>query len=241
MEFVLVALVIVVLAAVVALAVTKQRSASLARRFGPEYDRAVAEQGGRRAGESELRRLEQRRREVELRELDPEAHARYAEEWRAVQLRFVDEPEAAVVAADGLVAQVMNDRGYPVADPDDRTDMVVADHPDLAGDYRAAHEVRLRGDRGEATLDDLRAGFQHYRALFDRLLGTGTSGEHAPPDEAPVHGTTTADGDDATDEGRWPGSDDEVREPARSDDTVHDDAYGRVEPEPRPTEAGDAR
>jgi hypothetical protein len=170
MEWLILVLAIVVIAAVAAVIIVKQRSASLSRRFGPEYDRAVDEHGSRKAGEAELRRLAQRRKSLDLHELDPAVRMRYVERWRAVQLRFVDQPEATVAEADDLVAQVMEARGYPVEDPDERTGMVVADHPGLAGDYRTAHAIRQRSDRGEASVDELREGFQHYRALFGRLL-----------------------------------------------------------------------
>jgi hypothetical protein len=239
MEFIVVALVIVALVAVAALVVMRQRSAALARRFGPEYERAVTDQGSRRAGESELRRLEQRRREIDLHDLDPETRARYAEEWRAAQLRFVDEPEAALAAADDLVAHVMADRGYPVDDLDDRVDMVVTDHPDLAKDYRAAHEVHLRADRGDAGLDDLRTGFQHYRALFDRLLGTEPDGDETGSrhDAAPAEPA----GDAAADLGPSEAGDGEGERAPGREATVFDDAYGEVGPEPGRTGARDVR
>jgi hypothetical protein len=245
MEFFIVALVIVVFAAGAALVVTRQRSASLARRFGPEYDRVVAEQGSRRAGESELRRLVQRSGSVELHELDPAARARYREEWRAAQLRFVDEPEQAVNAANDLVVHVMADRGYPAGDEAERTEMVVADHPDLAAHYRAAHEAQARGRRGDATLDEMRAGFRHYRDLFERLLGTDAVDAPAPDVEVPT-AVTPSGGDVAGQpDTREPDGDDPVGDresrPARREVVAFDDEYGEVGPEPRRTEAGDVR
>lgn len=174
MEWLILVLVIVVIAAVAALVIAKRRSASLARRFGPEYDRAVDEHGGRKAGEAELRRLEERRRSIELRELDPADRMDYVEQWRAIQLHFVDQPEATVAQADDLVVQVMRARGYPVDDADERTSMVVADHPRLADDHRTAHAIRQRSDRGETSLDELREGFRRYRLLFSTLLDDAT-------------------------------------------------------------------
>jgi hypothetical protein len=170
MTWLILALVIVAIVAVAAVLVPRLRSASLSRRFGPEYDRAVEEHGSRRAGEAELRTLERRRKEVELNDLAPADQARFAEQWRAVQLGFVDDPEGTVVDADDLVAQVMAARGYPVDNADERTGMVVADHPRMADDYRRAHAIRRRGDRSEASVDELRDAFQHYRELFSRLL-----------------------------------------------------------------------
>jgi hypothetical protein len=169
MEWLILVLVIVVIA-VAAVGIVRQRSASLSRRFGPEYDRAVEQHGSRRAAESELRRLEQRRKSLDLHDLDPAERTRYAEQWRAVQLHFVDQPEATVAAADALVVKVMGARGYLVEDADERTAMVVADYPELADDYRTARTIQQRNDRGDASVDELRESFQHYRALFNRLL-----------------------------------------------------------------------
>jgi hypothetical protein len=181
MEWLILVVAVVVIAAVAAYVILRQRSAALSRRFGPEYDRAVDEHGSRRAGEAELRRLEERRDALDLRELDPVDRKHYVEQWSAVQLRFVDEPEATVAEADDLVVQVMAARGYPVDDPDERTGMVVADHPELAGDYRAAHAIRRRSDEGAASLDELREGFRHYRELFSCLLADA-AGDREDPD-----------------------------------------------------------
>jgi hypothetical protein len=170
MEWLILVLAVVVIAAVAAYVILRQRSVALSRRFGPEYDRAVDEHGSRKAAEAELRSLEERRDSLDLREFDPVDRKHYVEQWSAVQLRFVDEPEATLAEADDLVVQVMAARGYPVDDPDERTGMVVADHPELAGDYRTAHAIRRRSDGDGASLDELREGFQHYRALFSRLL-----------------------------------------------------------------------
>ncbi len=188
MEWFVLVLVIVVVAALAALIVMRQRSVSMSRRYGPEYYRAVDEQGGRRAGEAELRRLEHRRDELDLRELDPAVRGRFVERWRTVQLGFVDDPAESVVMADDLVVEVMAARGYPVDDPDERTGMVVADHPELAEDYRSAHAIRQRSDQDGASVDELREGFQHYRDLFGRLLDD-SSGDRRPAavPEGPQH------------------------------------------------------
>jgi hypothetical protein len=82
-------------------------------------------------------------------------------------------------------------RGYPVDDPDERTGMVVADHPELAGDYRAAHAIRRRSDEGAASLDELREGFRHYRALFSCLLADA-AGDREDPDSGDRAGDAEA-------------------------------------------------
>src|SRR5687767_6272049 len=69
---------------------------SLRHRFGPEYDRLVAEREGRTAAERELRERERRHAELDRRPLSPESRARYAAEWEEIQIRFVESPVEAV-------------------------------------------------------------------------------------------------------------------------------------------------
>ena len=74
---ILVVVIVVVLAVVAALVMVSRRRA-LQRRFGPEYDRAVAQGDSRLAAERELRERERRHAQLELRELTPESRERYA-------------------------------------------------------------------------------------------------------------------------------------------------------------------
>jgi hypothetical protein len=92
-----------------------------------------------------------------------------------VQAAFVDAPDAALRDADHLVGSVMRDRGYPVDDFDTQSDMVAADHPTIAQNYRAAHAIRMRTDEGRDGFDteDVRQAFVHYRLLFAELLADG--------------------------------------------------------------------
>lgn len=171
--WIIVLIVAVVLAAVGAYVLAaRQRSARLKKRFGPEYDRAVTSAGDRREAEAELRDVAARRERVEIVPLSTSTRRRYAADWEAVQQQFVDEPERAVSAADDLIVAVMADRGYPVHDFDERADMVSADHPEVVNHYRTANAVRRLG--AQATTEDLREAFVHYRALFDKMLADET-------------------------------------------------------------------
>ena len=58
---------------------------------------------------------------------------------------------------------------------ENRADLVATDHAELAGHYRAAHEVGQRAD--DASTEELRQAFVHYRALFVELLAEPT-GRH---------------------------------------------------------------
>lgn len=170
----------IVLAAVVlaalALAVVvsrKRRSEQLREGFGPEYDRVVEETGDRREAERELAERQKRHDELEIVPLSDDVRTRYAEEWRLVQGRFVDEPEAAVREADALVQRVMADRGYPVAeDFERRAADVSVDHPDVVENFREGH--RLAGDD---DTESLRQAMVHFRALFEELLEGGRDRE----------------------------------------------------------------
>jgi hypothetical protein len=186
MTWLIVGVIVVVLIVACALLATRMRSRALQERFGPEYDRVVAEEGDRRRAEAELSGRAKRRDALEIVDLDPAVRQGYAEEWRAVQERFIDEPAATVADADELVQRVMRDRGYPVDEFDERIEMVTVDHPELAENYRTAHAVQLRsGDEGEATTDDLRDAFQRYRSLFAELLAESSPVEHHDHDEVP--------------------------------------------------------
>jgi len=64
-----------------------------------------------------------------------------------LQSRFVDDPKGAVTEADALVSSLMQTRGYPVADFDQRAADISVDHPDVVANYRSAHEIALRLER----------------------------------------------------------------------------------------------
>jgi hypothetical protein len=184
MTWVIVVVAVVVVLALAAVALGRGRSAALRRRFGPEYDRTVDEEGGRRAAEASLRDRAKRRDELEIRELPSDARLQFATQWRDVQSGFVDDPRRAVDDADGLVQEVMRERGYPVEEFDERIEMVSVDHPELAENYRVAHSIQRRSGTDAASVDDLREAFQRYRALFDDLLADAADvDDDAPADE----------------------------------------------------------
>jgi hypothetical protein len=170
-----VVLIIVVLLAILAVGagvwyVSRRRA--LRNRFGPEYDRVVAESDSRTAAERELRERERRHDELELRELDPESRERYAASWEEIQARFLDDPNEAVREADELVTRLIAERGYPTDDYDEQVAHLSVEHARTLGHYRDAHEISQVSERGEATTEQLRQALVHYRELFADLLGT---------------------------------------------------------------------
>jgi FtsZ-interacting cell division protein ZipA len=98
---------LVLAAAVIVLAAMlftqRRRSGQLQQRFGPEYDRSVSRYGSQKEAEEELIARERRVNRFKIVPLSREDAARFSEDWRAVQNRFVDDPKAAVEDADRKV------------------------------------------------------------------------------------------------------------------------------------------
>jgi hypothetical protein len=162
--------VVIVVIAIALLATRKRRSQKLRERFGPEYDRVLKSEGNVRNAEGVLEFREKRREKFNLRTLPPADKTRYEERWREVQAQFVDDPKGAVTIADGLVAEVMQARGYPMGDFEQRAADISVDHPVVVENYRGAHDIALRHSRGQASTEDLRRAMVLYRSLFDELL-----------------------------------------------------------------------
>ncbi len=149
-----------------------KRTERLKEHYGPEYDRALDKTGDSRAAEAELVARERKVKKLDIVELSPQAQEMYAQQWRMVQTGFVDNPTNAVKDADILVNQVMRERGYPIDDFEERAADISVDHPGIVDNYRAAHGVYLQQDHGTVGTEVQREAFVHYRALFEKLLGT---------------------------------------------------------------------
>ena len=98
-------------------------------------------------------------------------------DWQSVQSHFLDRPKNAVTEADQLVSSLMQARGYPVADFDQRAADISVNHPRLMEDYRSAHGVALRAGSNGTSTEDLRAAMLKYRTLFDELVEVKAPGE----------------------------------------------------------------
>lgn len=167
-----VVVVILIVVAAVALYTRKRRknTAGLRDRFVPEYDKAVLTHGSERKAEVKLAGSETRVESLKIRELRATQRERYIVDWQAVQSRFVDHPKGAVTEADEFITALLRDRGYPVADFDQRAADISVNHPRLVEYYRSAHGVAMRMGRDEASTEDLRAAMIQYRSLFDELV-----------------------------------------------------------------------
>jgi hypothetical protein len=191
LKIVIIVAVIAVFVLVIGAAWALTRRRSLRRRFGPEYDRAVAGNGGRRAGERELRARERRHADLDLRPLSEESRAAYAASWEEIQVRFVDAPSEAVSDADALITGLIAERGYPTGDYDEQLAHLSVEHGRAVSAYRDAHETSVRSGRDEVGTEQLRQAIVAYRALVADLLGEqpssrthSTGADSAPSDRA---------------------------------------------------------
>jgi hypothetical protein len=149
----------------------RSTTAGLRQRFGPEYERTVRDQGSERRAEAQLADREKRVERLKIRDLGPTDRERFSRQWHSLQSRFVDDPKAAVTDADTLVSSLMLTRGYPVADFEQRAADISVDHPRVVANYRSAHEIAVRLEKGEASsTEDFRTAMILYRSLFEELV-----------------------------------------------------------------------
>lgn len=148
----------------------RRRSGKLRQTFGPEYDRVVQREGNSRKAEGVLEFRQKRREKFHIRRLSSADRSSFAVRWNEVQARFVDDPRGAVTVADSLITDVIETRGYPIGEFDQRAADLSVDYPLIVENYRAAHEIAMLHSEGKASSEDLRQAMVHYRLLFRELV-----------------------------------------------------------------------
>ncbi len=184
--------VIVIIIAVAAVIAAASRRRRLRERFGPEYDRMVADRQSQRKAEAELAGRERRVRNLDIRPLAAAARAEYTTQWASIQERFVDQPAAAVGQAQQLVTAVLNDRGYPTEGYEQILADLSVQHARNLEHYRAAHSISESAANGSGSTEDLRQAMIHYRAMFDDLLTGDADGQQAGDERAGMTSTPRA-------------------------------------------------
>ena len=174
MAAVFVVLVLIVVAVGLYAERRKKRTVALKDRFGSEYDRAVLKHGSARAAEDKLANRTTRVETMEIRELGVTERERMINDWHIVQSRFVDHPKLAVTEADDLINGLLEARGYPLANFEQRAADVSVGYPRIMGNYRLAHDVAVRNGRVDATTEELRNAMIQYRGIFDELIQVRT-------------------------------------------------------------------
>jgi hypothetical protein len=181
---VIIALIVIVAVVVIVAAVLTLRArgghagGSLKRRFGPEYDRAVARHDGdSKAAERELAERVERHGSLQRRELEPAQREQFEARWTAAQERFVDSPSEAVAEADRLLAELAEARGFPQGSQyEEQLAALSVHHAHHVHGYRRVHRVaatRVSGtqDGGRAGTEEMREAMVEARALFEQLVG----------------------------------------------------------------------
>jgi hypothetical protein len=148
----------------------KNRTSGLRKRFGTEYERAVVEHGSSSKAEAKLADRETRVEALQIRELGATERERFIAEWQVVQSRFVDHPKAAVNEADDLIAALLEARGYPNNDFEQRAADISVTYPRVMENYRVAHAIAVRPGRTDASTEELRTAMIQYRSIFDELV-----------------------------------------------------------------------
>lgn len=189
--WVVIALAVIALAISVSIALlqrSRQRSASLRERFGPEYNRAVQQFGGK-AGERVLAERARRVDQIDFRELSDSDRGRFTLAWTTIQAQFVDDPGGAVSRANELIKDVMRARGYSSEGGfDQRAADLSVDHPDVVEHYRAARALSQGGPAGQGlNTEQLRQAVVHYRVLFADLLQPARPTPPSPGTLSPAH------------------------------------------------------
>ncbi len=156
-------------------------SDQLRERFGPEYDRTVADRG-RDDGERDLEGRVDRYRRSPARPLSGEERRRVLASWSELQAAYVDDPRVAVQRAEALLRRILDEREVPSDRLDDRVTAAAFVRPGLADQYRKAHQVfvEIEAERtGPADEHDQRRAFLVYRELIvDHTRDTAGSDGH---------------------------------------------------------------
>jgi len=165
--------VILAIAAIVWVYTSNKRTKRLRSEFGPEYRRVARAEGDAAQGEKILRERQARVKKLDIKPLTEQQRNEFADAWDLAQAKFVDDPTAAVAQADVLVQKVMDVRGYPVEDFEQRVADVSVDHPAVVQNYRLAHDIAVQHEHQDIGIEKLRQAMLHYRALFADLLYDG--------------------------------------------------------------------
>ncbi|MFC7262379.1 hypothetical protein [Streptomyces lutosisoli] len=153
----------------------------LKRRFGPEYDRAVAlHDGDVRAAERELGERVKRHGSLQEQPLSPEARADYVTQWAAAQEQFVETPQKAVTEADALLARLARDRGFPDGEHfEEQMAALSVHHAAFVQGYRSMHAAA----RDQSGTEEMREAMVESRSLFEALVieRPADPDRHRPP------------------------------------------------------------
>ncbi len=165
-----VVVVLVIAAVLIWVFARRRRLAQLRQHFGPEYDHTVESMGDERKAVAELEGRQKRVEAMAIQPLSIVQRDRFLSQWHAIQTNFVDDPAQALSGADQLVQEVMQVRGYPVADFEQQAGDLSVHYPEVVSNYRRAHEIAQKSAQGQADTEEIRQAMVSYRSLFEDLV-----------------------------------------------------------------------
>ncbi len=169
---IVVVVVVLVIGAVLApIFVRSRRAKRYQVKFGPDYDHTVKAMGGHTEAQTEMDARAKHVESLVIRPLSMTEHTRYVADWNVVQIQICwNKPGQAIVDADRLIMEVMQVRGFPLSNFEERAADISINYPDLVSNYRATAEIALKNKQHQASTEELRQATVYYRSLFDELL-----------------------------------------------------------------------
>ena len=95
---------------------------------------------------------------MRLRALPDEAKGRYADAWRGVQGKFIEDPAAAAREADQLAVAILRERGAKI------------DERQIPSELRRAREA-AGGGEGQSETEAVRRAMLGYQAIVEDAIG----------------------------------------------------------------------
>jgi hypothetical protein len=94
-------------------------------------------------------------------------------EMQALEAELSESPAEALPELDALVARMLEETGYDIADPVVRD----GDEREVVAEYSAAHELTQAAERGADGISpgDVAAAINGYRAVFEFLVASRSS------------------------------------------------------------------
>lgn len=164
--------VVVVVAVVLGMVVARRGGHGLRRRFGPEYERTVAQHNGDvKAAEKDLDERVRRYGDLKVQPPTAEVRGRYAAEWARVQREFVDSPTRAVADAEALLGRLAQERGFPDGSSEEQLAALSVHHPQHLDSYRRIRGAAQGDDGRRASTEELRETLVQAHEFFAVLAG----------------------------------------------------------------------
>lgn len=105
---------------------------------------------------------------------------RYLTAWEGVQTRLPVQPALALSEADTILDRLLRERGYPVDDPREPTDVLPGVHAHVLASYRAGRDLEQVNTSTRSDAVQVAQGMAHFSTAFDALLDEGSPYPLAP-------------------------------------------------------------